>query len=195
METPKLPSIPNNQLPTLQELFEDSIEVAAKSEGLNAILNANPPSTWVKIHPQIAGWQYLPIEKVEYLLTKIFKNWSVEVLKTGMLMNAVECTVRVHYYNPATDKMEFVDGVGACELQTKKESGALKMDMSNVNRGAVSMALPIAKTFAIKDATGHLGKIFGRDLNRKDTIPFQADQVIIDRVEKRKQLLNDKKNV
>jgi ABC-type transporter lipoprotein component MlaA len=55
------------------------------------------------------------------------------------------------------------------------------------------MALPIAKTFAIKDATGHLGKIFGRDLNRKDTIPFQADQVIIDRVEKRKQLLKQKK--
>jgi hypothetical protein len=51
------------------------------------------------------------------------------------------------------------------------------------------MAFPIAKTLAVKDACDHFGKLFGADLNRKDSIPFQADQTIIDRVEQRKQLL------
>jgi hypothetical protein len=77
--------------------------------------------------------------------------------------------------------MCYHDGVGACELQTNKDTGALKMDMSNVSRGAVSMALPIAKSLAIKDATDHIGKIFGRDLNRKDVIEFKPDEKLIDR--------------
>ena len=34
------------------------------------------------------------------------------------------------------------------------------------------MAFPMAKTIAIKDACDHFGKLFGADLNRKDTIAF-----------------------
>ena len=195
-KTPTLPTINEPpKLPTLAELFEDSIEVAGKSEGLNAILNTQPPEKWVKVHPMIPDWKYIPIDKVEFLLRKIFKRYRIEVLKTGMLMNAVEVTVRVHYFNPATGDMDFQDGVGAQELQTKKETGALKMDMSNVNRGAVQMALPIAKSYAIKDACELIGNIFGGNLNRKDTIAFVPDQEILSREEKRKELLNQKKNV
>lgn len=171
------------KLPTLLEIFEDAdnLEVAGASEGLNAILNTPPPEKWIKEHPHIPGWRYLPIDKVEYLLLKIFKRYSVRVRKTGMLMNAVECTVRVKYFDPVLGKMVSQDGVGACELQTQAKSGALKMDMSNVNRGAVSMALPIAKTLAVKDATDHIGKIFGRDLNRKDVLDFAPDMNLVDR--------------
>jgi hypothetical protein len=168
-------------LPTLQELFDESIELAGKSEGLNAILNVPPPEKWVKTHPYIPGWKYLPIDKVEYLLAKLFKSYKIEVMKTGMLMNSVEVTARVHYFNPALNEMTFHDGVGACELQTMKDTGALKMDMSNVSRGAVSMALPIAKTLAVKDAADHIGKIFGRDLNRKDVLEFQPDSKLMDK--------------
>ena len=112
-------------------------------------MNAQPPVTWVKKHPFIQNYLYLPIDKVEYLLQKIFKTFKIEVIKTGMLMNAVEVTVRVHYQHPVTGEMLFHDGVGAQELQTKKDSGNLSIDMSNVNKGAVMMALPIAKTIAI----------------------------------------------
>lgn len=187
METPNLKNLPQvkkkekQTLLTLQELFSESLEVAVKSEQLNAILNTPPPEKWVKEHPHIPGWKYLPIDKVEYLLLKIFKKYSVKVRKTGMLMNAVEVTVRVKYFDPISGQMLSQDGVGACELQTQAKSGALKMDMSNVNRGAVSMALPIAKTLAIKDATDHIGKIFGRDLNRKDVLNFEPDMNLIDR--------------
>jgi hypothetical protein len=36
------------------------------------------------------------------------------------------------------------------------------------------MALPSAKSYAIKDAAEHFGAIFGRDLNRKDIIQFSG---------------------
>ena len=94
-------------------------------------------------------------------------------------MNAVEVTVRIHYLDPATGEMMYHDGVGAQELQTMRDTGALKLDMSNVNRGAVQMALPIAKTLAIKDACDHFGRLFGADLNRKDLLKYEPDMKII----------------
>jgi hypothetical protein len=71
------------------------------------------------------------------------------------------------------------DGVGAQELQTQAGTGNLKLDMSNVNRGAVTMALPIAKSVAIKDACDHFGDLFGANLNRKDTIQFFGDSQLL----------------
>lgn len=176
-------------LPTLQELFTDSIEVAGKSEGLNAILNAEPPKAWIKTHPYIKGYQYLPIDKVEYLLRKVFKSYRIEIIREGTAFNGVFVVVRVHYLNPATGQMDWHDGIGACQLQTAK--GTSPADLANINNGALSMAFPIAKTVAIKDACDHFGTLFGCNLNRADTIPFQADQTIIDRVEQRKKLLTN----
>jgi hypothetical protein len=164
--------------PTITSLFKQ-LDVAIPLEQLNVVLATPPPSAWVKQHPFIKGYNYLPIDKVEYLLRRCFKKYSIEVLKTGMLMNAVEVTVRVHYLNPATNTMEFHDGVGAQELQTKAGSGSLQMDMSNVGKGAVMMALPIAKTIAIKDACDHFGDLFGANLNRKDVIAFTGDAELL----------------
>jgi hypothetical protein len=171
------------KLPTIAELTQ-GIGGIEKTEGLNALLNNQPPEKWVKQHPYIRDYYYLPIDKVEYLLRKIFKVYQIEVIKTGMLMNAVEVTVRVHYLDPATNTMRYHDGVGAQELQTEAKSGPLKMDMSNVNKGAVMMALPIAKSVAIKDACDHFGKLFGCDLNRKDTLSFTPDEEIMKRYNK-----------
>lgn len=159
---------------TITDLFQGNIN-AVPLEQLNAILNTPPPDNWVKTHPFIKGHQYLPIDKVEYLLKKCFKQYRIEVIKTGMLMNAVEVTVRVHYLNPATGEMDFHDGVAAQELQTVSGTGSLKVDMSNVSRGAVAMALPIAKSLAVKDACDHLGELFGANLNRKEAMHFEPD--------------------
>jgi len=181
-----------SKLPTLQDLLDENIEVAGRSEALNALLNANPPDKWIKTHPYIEGHQYLPIDKVEYLLRKVFKVYRIEIRREGTAFNGVFVVVRVHYLNPATGEMDYHDGIGSMALQTKK--GTSPADLMNINNGALSMAFPIAKTLAVKDACDHFGKLFGCDLNRKDTIPFQPDQVIIDRVEERKKLLKEKQD-
>lgn len=181
----------HSNLPTLQELLDENIQVAGRSEALNNLLNVAPPEKWVRTHPFIPGWLYIPIDKVEYLLRKVFKSYRIEVLREGTAFNGVFVVVRVHYLNPATGDMDYHDGIGAAQLQTKK--GTSPADLVNVNNGAISMAFPIAKTLAVKDACDHFGKLFGSDLNRKDTVPFQPDREIIDRVELRKKLIDQTK--
>jgi hypothetical protein len=178
-------------LPTLTELFEEHVQLAGKTEALNALLNANPPEKWVKMHPYIKEYRYLPIDKVEYLLRKIFKKYRIEVIREGTAFNGVFVVVRIHYLNPTTGEMDFHDGIGAAQLQTK--SGSSPADLANVNNGALSMAFPLAKSVAIKDACDHFGNIFGANLNRKDTIAFAPDAQLIDRVAKRKELVENAK--
>ncbi len=193
METTQVQLTEPSKLPTIQELFEDSIELAGKQEGLNAILATPPPSKWVKEHPFIKNYKYLSIDKVEFLLRKIFKKYNIEITGQGTAFNGVWVTVRVHYFNPAINEMSYTDGIGSVQLQTAK--GTSPADLANINNGALSMAFPLAKTLAIKDATHLLGDIFGGNLNRRDVLEFKADKVIIDRVEKRKELLKTKANV
>ncbi len=191
MKTPdlrNLPKVPDNKpekpakLPTLKELFFDDpeyVKALGKVEGLNSILNVDPPTKWIKTHPFVKGHLYLPIDKVEYLLRKIFKRYSVVITGQGTAFNGVWVTVRVSYFNPATGQMEAQDGIGAAQLQTAK--GTSPADLANINNGAISMAFPIAKTLAVKDACDMIGNIFGANLNRKDIVPFTADQELVDR--------------
>jgi len=184
----QIAKIERKQLPTLEQLIsEELVGSRSKATDLIVLLNQNPPKNWIAKHPFInkeiineqgqkikVPFEYLPINKVEFLLNKIFIHYKIEVVKTGMLLNSVECHVRVHYKHPITEEWMFHDGVGAQEVQTKKDTGSLQMDMSNINKSAIQMALPIAKTLAIKDACDHFGKIFGSDLNRRDGINYDS---------------------
>lgn len=166
-----------NKLPTLQELYAEP-EQALKTDHLAVILNQQPPASWIKTHPFIKGYNYLPIDKIEFLLKRIFKRYRIEILREGTSFNGVYVVVRVHYLHPVTNEWDFHDGIGAVQLQTAK--GTSPSDLININNGALSMAYPIAKTIAIKDACDHFGTTFGSDLNRKDTIQYSADAKLAD---------------
>lgn len=167
----------DNGLPTLKDLFGQDIEVVGKFESLNAILNIPPPTKWIKEHPFIKGHLYLPIDKVEHLLRRIFKRYRISITGQGTSFNGVWVTVRVEVRNPVTGEWDYYDGIGACELQTKK--GTSPAELSNINHGAISMAFPIAKTLAIKDACDTIGNIFGANLNRRDVIQFEPDMELV----------------
>lgn len=157
----------NNNLPTLQDLNQD-LPTAFKNDAFNALVNNPPKADWVKEHPFAKKVKYLPIDKVEYLMTKIFQVWNVEVKNVAQLFNSVSVTVRVHYKSPVSGEMLYHDGVGAVGVQTN--AGASASDMNAIKQDAIMKALPAAKSYAIKDACEHIGKIFGRDLNRTDTL-------------------------
>ena len=80
--------------------------------------------------------------------------------------------------HPVSGEWLFHDGIGASQLQTAK--GTSPADLNNINNGALSMAYPVAKTIAIKDAADHFGKLFGSDLNRKDLINYELDLTLIE---------------
>jgi hypothetical protein len=84
----------------------------------------------------------------------------------------VYATVRLHYLDPITGEWGYHDGTGAMPVQTDKGKSA--SDLAAIKSSAIQMALPAAVSYAIKDAAEHLGVLFGRDLNRKDTIAYQG---------------------
>ena len=185
-----LPEKKQTNLPTLQDLTSD-LGFAVKQDQLNHLLNNEVPKQWIKIHP-MAKTSYLPIDKVEYLLTKIFLHWKVEVLQISQLFNSVSVTVRLHYRNPINGEFSYFDGVGAVGIQVNK--GSIASDLTSIKHDAVMKALPAAKSYAIKDAAEHLGKIFGRDLSRTDTLAHNMSYSVEDTLEDLTTLYNLKES-
>ena len=177
-----LPEVKKQELPKIIDLVAD-IANYEKSDDLNCLLNQPVPKNWIKGHPYIkktitddqgrkqsVPYPYLPIDKVEHLLRKVFKRYRIEITSQGTSFNGVYVTVRVHYLNPIYNDWDFHDGIGAIHLQVK--SGSSPADLANINNGALSMAFPLAKTLAVKDACDHFGELFGANLNRNDAINY-----------------------
>jgi hypothetical protein len=157
------------KLPTLQELLIED-ENSLKQNALTVLLNQDPPAKWLVQHPMIRDYRYIPIEKIEYLLTRIFGNWNVEIRGTQIVANSVVVTVRLHVNNPISGEAMWQDGIGAAPIQTDKGAGAT--DWNAVKTDGVQKAAPAAETYAVKDAAEKFGKIFGRDVSRKGSMNY-----------------------
>ena len=160
---------PIKKIPSLTDLYNDTALVDKQNQ-LNIILNAEPKKEWIKDHPFVKNLKYLPIERVEYLLTMIFTKWRVEVKEVKILANSIVTTVRVYVQDPITGEWDWQDGIGAMPIQVQKGSGATEFD--KMNSSAVQIGSPASESFAIKDACEKFGRIFGKDLNRKDNVSY-----------------------
>lgn len=168
------------KIPTLVELVEDTDE-SIKDNALTVILNTEPPQTWLKAHPMAkvkndqganVPLQYLPINKVEYLLTKIYGKWWVEIKSASCVANSAVVIARLYVINPITKREEWNDGIGAAPIQTDAGFGA--MDWNAAKSNGVQIAMPAAETYAVKDAAEKFGKIFGRDLGRTNIMDYTS---------------------
>lgn len=171
-----------NKLVPISELTPAVVE-QWDLELYNAYLNRQPPKKWLREHPLANNVYYLPIDKVEYLLRKIFKNFKIEVLRESTMFNAVYVAVRVHYFHPILQEWQYNDGVGSWDVQTDK--GESVADLSKIKSMAVAKALPAAKSAAVKDACDHFGDLFGANINRRGTIQFEPEENLKDRAEER----------
>jgi hypothetical protein len=166
-----------HELPKLADLMGTDLIKLEEINDLNIILNQQPPSNWLEDNPGAKDkkgnpLKYLPIERVEYLLTRIFFQWKCEIKKTQLIGNSVVVEIRLHYFNPVTDDWDWQDGIGAVPLQTKKGFGAI--DFMQLQSNAVMLAAPAAKSYAIKDAAHMLGAIFGKNLIREDKMNYDS---------------------
>lgn len=176
------------KLPTIQELRGSDAIIASKQNELNLLLNQNPSNDWVKEHPFARGVKYIPIERIEWLLTNIYQRWRVEIINYQLIANSIVVHIKLHYQSVLDGEWEWQDGIGAMPLQTDKGTGAV--DFNAIKSDAVMKAAPAAESYAIKDAAEKIGKLFGKDLNRADTIGyssmrdrFQASPITIQRCE------------
>lgn len=190
METKELQQNGKRNLPALTDLYSD-LELTAKNNDLNTLLNQPPKQEWIKQNKYANNSNYIPIEKIEYLLTSIYNRWRVEIKQIIVIANSVVVTVRLYTSNPITGEWDWQDGVGAQAIQTAQ--GASATDFTQVTANAVQMAAPAAETYAIKDAAEKLGKIFGKDINRKDVIDILPSmEKKADALKKKLELLNQK---
>lgn len=164
--------IERTKLPELKELLDGDLELKEGQNKLNILLNAEPPAIWIKEHPLNKKIHYLPIERVEWLLTRLFFMWYVEIKATQLLANSIVVTVRLFYLDRLSDNYLWQDGIGAAPLQTDSGAGAIEFD--KIKNDAVMKAAPSAESYAIKDAAEKIGKIFGKDLNRHDKIMYDT---------------------
>lgn len=156
-----------SKLPDISDLYSDEFGTGT----LFSLLNQPVNISLTKDHPEFPGFKYLPIEKVNFLVRKIFKtNQRTEVLREGIFSGSVFVTVRCHYFDIDISDWNYVDGIAGCEI---------------VGRG-VKAALPIAKSDAIKDAWG-IFPLFGSELNKDKSlnltqIPFDKKWDEVDKL-------------
>lgn len=179
------------KLPTIQDLVSGDIDLKWQQNELNKLLNEEPPKAWLKDHPMAKGVKYIPIERVEYMLTRIFKKWNVEVRQVQVIANSIVVTVRLYYQDVLSNEMLWQDGIGASPIQTDKGAGA--MDWNKTKNDAVMKAAPAAESYAVKDAAEKIGKLFGKDMNRADKIMYDTLPAVEKR-DKLEELDNEQKN-
>jgi hypothetical protein len=167
-----LPEKVKVKLPTLKSLYDGDLELKGTQNKINIILNSPPNEKWVKDHPFAKGVKYIPIERIEYLLTRLFIKWKVEVRTIQTIANSVVVTIRLHYQNIEDQAWSWQDGIGAAPIQTEAKAGAMEWD--KVRSDAVMKSAPAAESYAVKDAAEKIGKIFGKDLNRKDAVMYDS---------------------
>lgn len=132
---------------------------------LNKILSQPPKPEWIQDHKfakrTVNGKeepvQYIPIGIIEDALRDLFGMFLITVKEFKHIHNSVSISITLRIPSPLNDDP------GIEWLETDGIGGYPIFDGSY----GVQMALPAAKSFAIKDAAETLGKIFGSDINRQ----------------------------
>jgi hypothetical protein len=180
------------------DLLRDHDEIFSENP-VRKLMQNEPHKSWLKKNEFAKGADYLPIDKVEYLLDNLFAaRWKVQILSTEQTDTTVSVTIRLHYFDEKQGEWMFHDGVCGVALKrdalTKEEKATFDQllflvgqtgdlieraklqkayyelkKLRPVKDDSIQGSYQIAKSFAIRDAADHLGKLFGRDLNRKDT--------------------------
>lgn len=159
---------------TPEKLYSEIGYIKEDIDNFDAVLNSEPKKDWLSSEKIDGKTIYsLPIEKVEFLLSRFFKNVCFEVIQWSEGAKLAEMTVRVNYIDRDGNKM-FQDGVASCVIKGNGMSIA-----------------PALKSMAIKDCCHSIGRIFGKDLNRPNTI-VKPNKIDLDNV---KELFEQKKSI
>lgn len=163
---------------------QEKLTVAINYSRLLALLNQPVHMKWVREHETVqikanGMWtplKYLPIDKVKFLLNRIFGlGWKDEVVSYREVFNSVIVHLRLHYCIPGTTVWLSHDGIGAVGVQTDKDAKA--SDLQRIKADGVMKAAPAAASYALSNAAEKLGDQFGGNLNKPDAISFAGQWI------------------
>jgi len=140
------------------------------------MLNAEPDPLGVESTPDKKA-QTLVISHVETTLDELFfGHWRTENFKWAVLANEVQASLELVVIHPisgyelkrtgAASVIIMVDKVPDNVFGSDRNRWALNPDNKKAN--AMDLAFGKLKTECLKNAALSLGKVFGRDLNRKN---------------------------
>lgn len=121
----------------------------------------------------------MPISYVESLLDELYNGlWSTRNFTTSMIANEIVGQIELEVTHPVTGQIITRTGAGAIQLTmdsapsgiSGQERNLWAQDLKNKKPNALDLAYPKLKAECIKNAAKGLGKIFGRDLNRKEKV-------------------------
>lgn len=141
------------------------------SKEIEARLSRKPHPKAIKVRD---GRPYVPISSIEKQLDMLFGvfGWQTSELKTIVVINEVCGSLELQVKNPDTGEWITRHGMAAVQVQMTKDSSVL--DAGSKIKNAMEKMFPKLKSDCISNAAQGLGKLFGRDLARKeeDQEPF-----------------------
>lgn len=139
-------------------------------EQFNQKLNENPPKDEIQVNSMANNSKYLPISFVQTKLDEIFLGmWSFKMEHCQVIANEIIGYGSLELVNPVTGMKITRSGSAAVVIQQSKDSAIT--DFSSKIKNTLVKDFPHLQAECIKSAAKTLGKVFGRDLNRK----FQDD--------------------
>lgn len=144
----------------------------------------------------------LPISFVEMTLDEMFFGlWETSEFKWSVIQNEVIGSIQLTVTNPINGQKYTRTGAGAIQIMVDKAPDNAKgqqrnewyLNPSNKKPNALDMGFPKLKAECMKNAALSLGKLFGRDINRKKQddfkkllypIPNQALEAALSRVKR-----------
>lgn len=140
-------------------------------EAFQRKLNENPPKEEIQINEQAGGAMYLPISFVQMKLDELYYGlWESEITHVQVVANEIIGYGTLTVTHPVTGGRLVRSGAGAVMVQMKSEksggNGRIS-DVENKIKNTLVKDFPHLQAEIIKSAAKSLGKIFGRDLNRK----------------------------
>lgn len=175
-------------------------QVKLQLQDFQAKLNREPDPSELELTPDKRA-KTLPISFIEMTLDELFLGqWGHTEMKANVISNEVCGSLVLWVIHPITNlRIERV-GAAAVIIQVDKapeglegkERNSWAIDVLNKKPNALDLGYPKLKAECVKNAAQTLGKIFGRDLNRKKadvynphfkTLSDKGFQALVQRIE------------
>jgi len=176
-------------------------DIRAQLQSFTEKLNREPNPAEIEKTPDGRA-NSLPISFVEMTLDELFfGQWGTRNYTTKLISNEVVGELELYVVHPVSGIEITRVGSAAIIIQvdkapddiTGKERNSWALDVMNKKPNALDLGYPKLKAECVKNAAQSLGKIFGRDINRKKQdqfkrtltpIPDAALQAALARIEK-----------
>lgn len=131
------------------------------------VLNAEPKPQEIKSNKFANNSKYLPIGVIERKLDEMFIAWQTENFRYQVIGNELTGVITLKVLHPMLLTWISYEGAGAVQIQFTK--GSDFTNFANKIQNTLQKDFPHLKSECLKNAAKHLGKAFGRDLNRDET--------------------------